>query len=121
VAILITEKVEDRPASSLKHAAALNARDHDRTGNLCCMPQLRLSTGLTVESQDIRHAEYYPSGSLRSDSFLTGVVARHQQHFLCILLRGSVAHVRGDAAAEDALNLERAGISVYRRRVSCAS
>jgi hypothetical protein len=81
------------------------------------MAQLVLSNGVTVQSENIRHAEYYPQGSLRTDSFLNGLLIRREQHFLFIRLLDGNAHVKGTGAAQDAAALERVGVNVYRRPV----
>ena len=77
--------------------------------------QLLLSTGVTVESESVRHAEYYPRGSLRNDAYLNGLLMRHERAFLFIRLLDGIAHVRGPGAATDANKLEHAGVRVYRR------
>jgi hypothetical protein len=77
--------------------------------------QLVLSTGVLVQSENVRHAEYYPQGSLRSDSYISGLLIYHGQNFLYIRLRDGIAHVRGPGAAHDADALEQAGVRIYRR------
>ena len=79
------------------------------------MPQVILSNGVTVQSENIRHAEFYPRGSLRSDGFISGLLIHHTQDFLFIRLSDGNTHIRGNGAGEDANALERAGVRMYRR------
>jgi hypothetical protein len=81
------------------------------------MPELVLSNGFTIQPEHVRHAEYYPSGSLRSDGFISGVPIHHKQDFLFIRLSAGIAHVRGCGAERDATALEAAGVRVYRRPI----
>ena len=79
------------------------------------MPELVLSGGLIVQSEKVRYAEYYPCGSLRTDSFINGLPIQHEQDFLFIRLSDDIVRVRGHSAERDANALEDAGVRVYRR------
>jgi hypothetical protein len=79
------------------------------------MPELVLSGGFIVQSEKVKYAEYYPCGSLRSDSFVKGFPIQHEQDFLFIRLSDDTVRVRGHRAEGDANVLEQAGVRVYRR------
>ena len=79
------------------------------------MPELVLSGGLMVQSEKVRYAEYYPCGSLRTESFINGLPNQHEQDFLFIRLSDDIVRVRGHSAERDANALEKVGVRVYRR------
>jgi hypothetical protein len=85
------------------------------------MPRVTLSAGLSLLSEHIEWAEYYPSGSLRSSAVLNGVMAghvgataRHEQDLLYIRTANGAEHVRRSDATQDIIVLEKAGIQVHR-------
>lgn len=85
------------------------------------MSQIVLSTGVSVQSENVRHAEYYPRASLRSNAYINRGLTRHDKDFLFIRLCDGIQHVRGDGAGTDAANLEQAGVTVYRRPMPVVS
>jgi hypothetical protein len=66
------------------------------------MAELVLSGGVTVQSEKVRHAEYYPRGSLMNDGFINGLLIKREKDFLFIRLSDGIAHIRGNGAAEGA-------------------
>jgi hypothetical protein len=85
------------------------------------MPMLTLSTGVRLLSKHVLRAEYYASGSIRSDGLIDFLLSRnnaalatHQQDFLYVRTIDGAARVRGSGAAQDVIALEEAGVRVYR-------
>jgi hypothetical protein len=85
------------------------------------MPEVTLSIGVRLLSQQVHRAEFYPSGSFRSSTIIHsisagryGALETHEQSFLCIHTTNGTVHVRGSGAARDAAALEEVGIRVYR-------
>lgn len=85
------------------------------------MPAFTLSTGITLLSEQIEQADYYPRGSLRNDVALSGRTAQFERDFLFIRTVEGPLLVRGDSAARDANALEDCGVRVYRRPMATAS
>jgi hypothetical protein len=78
------------------------------------MAVLKLSTGIEMQSDQIRQVEYYPGGSLWISC---GFTALADQHFLYIRTATGTVRVMGHGAAQDADTIEQAGVRVYRRRM----
>jgi hypothetical protein len=88
---------------------------------LFIMPTVTLSTDITLQSEHVQRAAYYPRGSVRSDALIyamsagrTGSLQAHEQNFLYVCTIDGAVHVCGRDAAQDATALEEAGIQVYR-------
>src|SRR4051794_11087182 len=77
------------------------------------MPALTLSTGRTLLSENVKRAEFYPSGLARNNAVFSDEPAR--QDFLFIRTTRGAEHVLGKGAERDATALEQAGIRVDRR------
>jgi hypothetical protein len=84
---------------------------------LTYMLTVTLSTGITLLSDHVHSAEYYPSGSLLNSAFINGELARREENFLQVRTVHGAVCVRGATAADDAGALQKAGIHVYRRAV----
>lgn len=86
-----------------------------------------MSTGVTLQSEHVQQAAYYPSGSLRSDALIyawggrNGALEMREENFLYIGAISGAIHVRGIDVAQDATSLEEAGIQVYRSPIADAS
>jgi hypothetical protein len=80
------------------------------------MAAFKLSTGITLLSEQIKRADYFASGSVRKDVVLRNKPVQFEQDLLFIQTEEGPTHVRGNAAAQDASTLEQAGIPVYRNR-----
>jgi hypothetical protein len=96
--------------------------------NSFVMPRVTLSTGVTLQSEHVQRAAYYPSGSLRSDAIIyafsaerNGALETHEQNLLYVGTIDGAVHVRGSDAARDAKALEEAGVRVYRCPMAAAS
>jgi hypothetical protein len=94
---------------------------------LFIMPRVTLSTGVTLQSEHVQRAAYYPCGSLRSDALIyamsagrNGALETHEENFLYINAISGAVHVRGNDAAQDATALEEAGVRVYRCPMAAA-
>jgi len=83
--------------------------------NCFAMPAVKLTTGVTLITEDVKWGVYYPCGSIRSGAHLDRGSARHAHDFLYIRTANGPAHVRGTGASQDATALEQAGVCVYRR------
>jgi hypothetical protein len=78
------------------------------------MPVLILSTGIRLLSEQVRRAEYYPCGSLRSSASIHDASAHPEEDFLYVGTVNSATYVCGSAAAQDVTALEDVGVRVYR-------
>jgi hypothetical protein len=85
------------------------------------MPVLILSTGIRLLSEQVRRAEYYPCGSLRSSASIHDASAHPEQDFLYVGTANSATYVCGSAAARDATALEDVGVRVYRHDKAAVS
>jgi hypothetical protein len=92
------------------------------------MPRVTLSTGVTLQSEHVERAAYYPRGSLRSDALIydlsagrNGALETNEENFLYIGEISGAIHVCGSDAAQDATALEEAGVRVYRCPMAVAS
>src|SRR5690348_1436709 len=77
------------------------------------MPLLIVSTGIRLLSEQVRRAEYYPRGSLRSRASIHDESAHPEQDFLYVGTVNSATYVCGSAAAQDVTALEDVGVRVY--------
>jgi precorrin-4 methylase len=80
--------------------------------------ELILSTAVAIELDDVRCAEYYPSGSLQRNVATGWMPTPREEDFLIVRLSEGDVRVLGAGAAEDAHALQQAGIEVYRRRLT---
>ena len=85
------------------------------------MPVLRLSTGIRLLSEQVKRAEYYPRGSLRSRAFIHDASAHPEQDFLYVGTVNSATYVCGGAAVQDVIALEDVGVRVYRHDKAAVS
>jgi hypothetical protein len=85
------------------------------------VPLLVLSTGIRLVSEQVRRAEYYPCGSLRSSAPIHDASAQPEQDFLYVGTVNSATYVCGGAAAQDVTALEDVGVRVYRHDTATVS
>ncbi len=104
-----------------RSAAQILLKNPDVRDELFSMPTFILSTGVTLQSEHVQRAAYYPRGSRRSDALIyamsagrTGSLRAHEQNFLYVCTINGAVHVCGRDAAKDAIALEEAGVQVYR-------
>lgn len=78
------------------------------------MPNIELSTGLSIRPEHIERAEYYPPEAFRQYGCHFGGPEMRDCPFLFIQMRNGMERISGSHAAEDAQALEDAGIRVIR-------
>ena len=78
------------------------------------MPEIKLSTGAIIRSEEIERAEFYPENSLDSYGCHFGGKDMRECPYLYVGTTHSAERIRGFGAEVDALHLERAGIRVIR-------
>jgi hypothetical protein len=78
------------------------------------MPELVLSTGKAIRTEDIDRAEYYATNSLNSYGCHFGGPEMRQCPFLFLQLKETTERVSGEQADADAIALERFGVRIIR-------
>lgn len=73
------------------------------------------STGIAIQSEQIRQVEYHPCGSLWINGLIEGSAAVRDTDFLYVRTSAGATHVSGTGASQDVDAIEQAGVRVYRR------
>jgi hypothetical protein len=81
------------------------------------MPDVELSTGTVIRTENVSRAEFYPKDALRDYGCHFGGPEMRDCPFLFIEMRDGAQRVEGSEAETDAEALERAGVAVIRHPV----